>query len=128
MVLSFISKIVRLFKKDWSSGEMRKIIADEGVDIPPNIYIVGGGIWWEPDDVIPVTVPPIFDRIGWASDIRREGQVLTAELDCEIPEAYKCSFLLSDDEEHQFKDTIFITTGRIREVTIYSVPGVPDGE
>lgn len=108
---------------------MRQVIADEGIEIPGDVYIAPGAIWWEETDIVPLTNGG-NGVVGLATNLRREDNKITAEVDCNFPPRYVCSFFLNPLEKHIFKGTTFVTKGRIQEVNVFVLvdePGDPNG-
>lgn len=101
-------------------------IAREVMEEVPHQILVSGAIWWEEDVKIPLIVEQ-SKFIGYVTDIRREGEDLTAELvinrgiiseeEEELLLKYMApTVLLNEVEKHVFKEVLYVTRGRLREV------------
>lgn len=98
------------------------VIVDEAVNIPgADFYIVEGCCWWEEGDIIPLT-DSLFNVVGKAQNLERDGRFIRAEVDVPFPKTYECAFYLTGIEWHFFKNHRFVTKGRLTEVNIRPLP------
>lgn len=109
----------------------RKEIGKDGLYLPDGTYLKLGALYWDEDARIPVsTIINDMKPLGWATDLQREDDRITARIDWLIMfEEDDLSCLCTDiqkytDPEDPFR--VFVQSAKIQQILIVSNPATPE--
>lgn len=119
---------------------MRLNVAREDKDLNDHVFLMQGSLWWDEARPIPIYFGYTGETdfpIGYATDVKREGYAITAEItwrDKEVKEYSKLvdlenpNFFIFNVKSHEFKGFRFVEWGHLTEIQFHPNPGFPRTE